>query len=295
MSGKTILAAASTLAMTFAPAAQAADFVGLTTGNQIGTFNSGNTASANFMSVTGLGSGERLLGIDLRPSDNMIYGVSSLSRLYTLDAATGAATFVSALDVPVVNPSLAYGIDFNPVADFAGGSSLRFVSQTGNNYAINAGTGVVGNAPGVIPAGFTAVAYTRSDPSQSSGPASTSLYYIDTATDTLHFAGGAFNAPVISMVGTLGVSGNVIGANGFDIDASGMGWAALTLDNGDSGLYSINLGTGLATFNGALSANLRGLTAAPFMAPVPEPETWGMLLAGLGLVGMIARRRIRHA
>jgi len=28
-------------------------------------------------------------------------------------------------------------------------------------------------------------------------------------------------------------------------------------------------------------------------APVPEPETWGMLLAGLGLVGVAARRKMR--
>ena len=27
------------------------------------------------------------------------------------------------------------------------------------------------------------------------------------------------------------------------------------------------------------------------LAPVPEAETWAMLLAGLGLVGAIARRR----
>jgi hypothetical protein len=25
---------------------------------------------------------------------------------------------------------------------------------------------------------------------------------------------------------------------------------------------------------------------------VPEPATWGMLIAGFGLVGMVARRRI---
>ncbi|MDR1063360.1 MAG: PEPxxWA-CTERM sorting domain-containing protein [Azoarcus sp.] len=33
----------------------------------------------------------------------------------------------------------------------------------------------------------------------------------------------------------------------------------------------------------------------PFTPSVPEPETWGMLLSGLGLVGFIARRRRKHA
>ncbi|MCA1925050.1 MAG: PEPxxWA-CTERM sorting domain-containing protein [Thiobacillus sp.] len=28
-------------------------------------------------------------------------------------------------------------------------------------------------------------------------------------------------------------------------------------------------------------------------APVPEPETWAMLFAGLGLVGIAAHRRMR--
>lgn len=36
-------------------------------------------------------------------------------------------------------------------------------------------------------------------------------------------------------------------------------------------------------------------TRASFMvsAPVPEPETWAMLLAGIGMLGVIARRRSR--
>jgi hypothetical protein len=32
-------------------------------------------------------------------------------------------------------------------------------------------------------------------------------------------------------------------------------------------------------------------TAAPVTAPVPEPETYAMMLAGLGLLGVVARRR----
>lgn len=272
--------------------ALAADFVGLTTGNQIGMFSSGNPSAASLLSITGLGSGERIVGIDLRPSDNRIYGISSLNRIYTIEAGTGAASFVSALDMPVVNSALSYGIDFNPVADFAGAASLRLVSSTGGNFAVNADSGAVGNAASIIGSGYSAVAYTGSDASQARGPSGTSLYYINTATDTLHFAPSAFNTPGISLVGSLGVAGNVIGANGFEITGNGMAWAALTLDNGDSGLYAIDLMTGLATFSGALHANLRGFTSAPFMAPVPEPETYALMLAGLALTGAVARRRL---
>jgi hypothetical protein len=131
MHEKSLLAAASTLALALAAPASAADFIGLTTGNEVGMIRSSNTSATTFTSITGLGAGERILGIDLRPSNNKIYGVSSLNRVYTLDVMSGAATFMAALDSPVVNPSLSYGIDFNPVADFAGAASLRYVSSTG--------------------------------------------------------------------------------------------------------------------------------------------------------------------
>ncbi|CAN4276307.1 PEP-CTERM protein-sorting domain [Methylophilaceae bacterium] len=37
------------------------------------------------------------------------------------------------------------------------------------------------------------------------------------------------------------------------------------------------------------------IAAVPQIAPIPEPETYAMLLAGLGLVGAIARRRNKQA
>lgn len=291
MSARILTALAAALG--FAHAAHAADFIGLTTGNQIGLISSANPGASSFTTITGLTAGERMLGIDLRPSNNMVYGVSSLNRLYTLNATTGAASFVATLNTAIINTGIAYGIDFNPVADINGAASLRFVSQSGNNYAINANTGAVGNLAGTVQSGITAVAYTHSDASKPTmAPASTALYYINTATDSLLFAPSAFNAPTLTSVGSLGLGADVIGANGFEIDAMGRGWAALTLDNGDSGLYMINLATGNATLSGALNANLRGLTSAPFMAPVPEPETHALLLAGLGLIAAAARRRM---
>ena len=37
------------------------------------------------------------------------------------------------------------------------------------------------------------------------------------------------------------------------------------------------------------------MTLAPTTAPIPEPETYAMMLAGLGLMGFVARRRKRQA
>ncbi len=59
-----------------------------------------------------------------------------------------------------------------------------------------------------------------------------------------------------------------------------------------AGAYSLWIGG--ANYAGQLSPlplNTYGVTASIGVAPVPEPETYAMLLAGLGLMGAIARRR----
>lgn len=38
-------------------------------------------------------------------------------------------------------------------------------------------------------------------------------------------------------------------------------------------------------------ANFLNIVSGPVAAPVPEPETYAMMLAGLGLLGVVARRR----
>lgn len=42
---------------------------------------------------------------------------------------------------------------------------------------------------------------------------------------------------------------------------------------------------------GAGVLQIRNISDAPILAAVPEPETYAMLLAGMGLVGAVARRR----
>jgi len=64
---------------------------------------------------------------------------------------------------------------------------------------------------------------------------------------------------------------------------------------------SLSWGSALGT--GSYRVDITGLTSAPrtqytatvSALPVPEPETYGMLLGGLALVGAVARRRAKKA
>lgn len=268
--------------------ASAVTLVGLTSANEVARIDTTNIAAATRVAITGLDAGDRFVGIDLRPGDNTIYGVTRSSRIYKLDAVSGAASFVANLSSAVVRADLGYGMDFNPAADFAGGASLRLTSSAGSNFAINASTGAVGNAASMIGSGHSAVAYSNAVPKPTMAPPSTALFYINSDTDMLEMAPGAFNAPTITPVGALGV--NALNASGFELFADGQAFAALNVDANSSltsGIYRIDLGSGAATLLGEYNGTLSGLTAAP----IPEPGRVALLAAGLGVLGFIARRR----
>lgn len=282
---RTALAAAALLACV---SSQAVTLIGLNSQNQLSRIDTANIGAAVNMSITGLAAGDRLVGIDTRPKDGKVYGVSLSNKLYTVNELTGAATLVAALSSPVIQANLGYGIDFNPVADFGTGASLRLVSSAGSNFAINAATGVVGNAANTIAAGFSGVAYTNATLMPVAAPASTALYYIDSNNDTLAMASSAFNTPTITTVGALGV--DALKANGFEILGNGQAYAALNIDAGTSlatGIYSINLGTGAATLIGTYNGTLSGLT----VSAVPEPGTYAMMALGLAGLALLRRRR----
>ncbi|MGP1718229.1 MAG: DUF4394 domain-containing protein [Methylophilus sp.] len=260
--------------------------------NQLAVIDTLNLGAVSYINISGLSQGERLLGVDLRPTDGLVYGVTSANNLYTFNTTTGAATLKTSLSgASLANQSV--GIDFNPSADFAGNASLRVVTGAGNNYAVNADTGVIGNTTNNIGNGYTAVAYTNSNPGVSPGSGDTTdLYYINTTSNSLHFLNTGFNSPAtnggIQTVGSLGVS--PLFANGFDILGNGKAYALLNFNDGtlDSQLFSINLSNGSATYVTTLNGTFNGLAG---VAAVPEPATYAMLLAGLGMIVGIALRK----
>jgi hypothetical protein len=80
-------------------------------------------------------------------------------------------------------------------------------------------------------------------------------------------------------------SGNLV-ASGHMMQSGSIDVWTLSTTNLAAGNYYLQVsgnmvGTGAASFGGALQ----------MAAPVPEPETYGMMLGGLGVLGFMARRR----
>ena len=263
--------------------------------NQLAVIDTLNLGAVSYINVSGLSAGERLLGVDLRPTDGLVYGVTSANNLYTFNTTTGAATFQASLTGASLTGQ-SVGIDFNPTADFGGNPSLRVVTGAGNNYAVNANTSVVGNTANNIGNGYTAVAYTNSNPGVNPGAGDTTdLYYINTSSNTLNFLNTGFNSPGtnggIQTVGSLGI--DPLSANGFDILGNGQAYALFNVDDGtlNSQLFSINLTTGAATYLTTLNGTFNGVTG---VAAVPEPGSYAMLLAGMGLIAGVAARKSKQ-
>lgn len=279
------LALAAGLALT--PTAQAAEVFALGSGGTtLVRFDHGNPGGASVVGPLS-GASARILGLDFRPANGLLYGFAADSGIYTINTSTGAATLVSTSPVALTSPSV--GVDFNPVPD-----RLRVVTDSTQNLRINVANGVtitdtpLTYAAADVNAGFSPqvvdAAYTNSDKLAATG---TTLYYIDWARDTLVTTSNP-NGGVLNTVGGLGVdTSNLLG---FDIltDAAGNNMAFATLNvGGTQGFYTVNLATGAATFVGNTNVgDLFGLA----VAPVPEPGTLA-LVAAAGLALLAQRRR----
>jgi hypothetical protein len=88
--------------------------------------------------------------------------------------------------------------------------------------------------------------------------------------------------------GTGGTMGDTLVTSGTSLQTGAMDVWTLSSDNLMAGNYYVLVSGNLVSDT---SASFGGAVMLSPMAPVPEPETYGMMLAGLGVLGFLARRR----
>lgn len=252
---------------------RAVNVTGLTSDNRLVAFNpaSPNTLSGN-VAITGLNAGENILGMDFRPADNQLWALSSTGRLYTLNAATGAATFRVALAADAADLTLPYtaldgsltaSVDFNPAAD-----RLRVITPLGQSLRINVATGAT-TTDGVInrasgPASVLAAAYTNSF----AGTTATALYDLDGTGDVLALQNPPNDGTLVN-VGTVGV--DITGFAGLDIAGGDNGLVLAALRTGTSGPFSLRTIL-LSTGASSLYLNTTGNAALSQIGGANGPE-----------------------
>jgi hypothetical protein len=100
------------------------------------------------VAVSGLGPRENLVGIDIRPQNGVLYGLTAdgagAVRLYAVDLRTAVATpltpaparFDDGAGGPVPVAGTRFGVGFDPTAD-----RLRVVTDAGFNFRLDPNTG----------------------------------------------------------------------------------------------------------------------------------------------------------
>jgi hypothetical protein len=234
---KQLTLVAALLATTaLAGAAQAEMVAALVGDDSIAVVDTDQKKVTRTMKVSGASG--RLVGIDVRPADSMLYGVTADGAIWIIDTASGTATQKSKLDMPLPSSGM-ITVDFNPAAD-----RLRIISEDGMNFRVNVDDGKATKdgdlrfAEGDMHKGKTpkivAGAYTNS----MKGAKETTLYDIDATGAVLRQAPP--NEGVLNSVGMLGTTTD---AAAFDIVSDGQGGNTGWLMAKDT-LYRVDLQTG---------------------------------------------------
>lgn len=223
-------------------------FFAVSNTNQLLKFNANAVGMPiSTAAISGLQTGETLLGIDFRPSTGELYGVTNTNRLYIINTSSASARVVGTSAFTSAISSTNIGFDFNPTVD-----RIRIVGADGQNIRINPENGVIAATDGVINgvnnAAVSAIAYSGN----TAGSTSTVLYDIETTSGKLYKQTPPNNGTLVE-VGTLGL-GAITGQSSFDISPSGNVALATLNVNNKNGLYQIDTTSGKATLLGNFNA-----------------------------------------
>lgn len=226
-------------------AAPVPDLIALTGDGQLLRFSPDLPGEVRAVPMRGV---DGLIGIDLRPSNGRLYGVTAGNDVFALDVDAGTAALVSTLTVAFEGEQRS-GIDFNPQAD-----RMRLVGGSGQNLRANVDLGATatdgplayvagdpnaGQRPAIAGAG-----YTNNRP----GVATTRLLEIDAARDVLVLQDPPNDGGLVT-VGPLGIDAEPLA--GFDVTTDGAGqdrgWLATS-----GVLYAVDLASGRASAVGRI-------------------------------------------
>lgn len=254
--------------------------------NNLISFSSDNpSVIRSLATVTGLKTGQRIVGMDFRPVDRKLYalgqkpGTDSVN-LYTINTETGVATVINDTTFKLTGVTGNISFDFNPVAD-----RIRVISANGKSFRLNQLTGKLaakdsslsyktgdvnfGKSPFV-----GSCAYTRSF----AGTKTTQLFDIDDSLNVL-----ALQAPpndgILATIGSIGISLNKADlTSDLDIaftasDSSNTAFFAANIGSeSNDNLYTMNLASGATTLIGRIGLG----SAVRDIAVLPESPVAGI-------------------
>jgi hypothetical protein len=231
----------ATTAVVAAPAALAAggvEAIGLAEqGSQIVSFRTSAPDEVKEIgTVRGLDGGT-LIGIDFRPEDHRLYGVSNGGGIYTIDTSTAKATEVGKLSVAVHGRY--WDIDFTPSGD-----ALRIVTDRGQNlrqaFGPDGPTGPTVEDPSLSRGHIAALGYTGSGRALGIDSANDQVVQVDGGTGKVTGLGAKNAFPEISTA-----------SNGLDVVGTDA-FATVNLDHRHT-LFSVDTRSGAVTEMGVFN------------------------------------------
>lgn len=235
------LGGASLLALSIGLAsAEAATLVGLTADNKLVKIDTATMAASTPMAISGA---DKVVGIDVRPADGKLYGLTAGGQLVVIDHMSGKATPGSMLSEKVALGPRPI-VDFNPVAD-----RLRVIGADGASLRINVDTGATvidkplnydaADASAAKKPAVAAGAYTNS----AKGAKGTELFHVDGGNGALVLQNPP-NDGVLKTRGMVGIPAAADVVMDIDNEAEGKNTAWVVAGNA---IYTVDLASGKAT------------------------------------------------